>query len=404
MDIYIARQPIFDEHMRLYGYELLYRRSDNNCYEGADCSTSTSELVHNTFMIMDYNKLTDRTRGFINFGQELLEKEIPEILPKDKVVIEILETVEPTKQVIATCRRLKSLGFTLALDDFVLNRPGEDYSPLIELADIIKIEFNVLDKREQKRLLWQYGNKITFLAEKVETREEYQEAASMGYTLFQGYFFSKPVILKAREISHLNTHLVDILNELQKEEPDFFLLSDIIQKDLGLSYKLLKMSNSIYYGTGNPVVCLRQALMRIGIREMKRWVSIMLLKGMEVPETSELIKMCLLRGKVLALISAELKIKQNEIDFFLTGIFSSIDVILNDDMESILNSVAISQDVKNALIEKSGLLYECLNCVLKYEMFEFDEARAELKQINISLERYMDLYMEALNWLGTTDN
>jgi c-di-GMP-related signal transduction protein len=403
MDIYIARQPIFNKNMSLFGYELLYRRSSNNYYEGEDHSAATADLVHNTFLVMGFQKLTDGTKGFINFTQDLLEKEVPRILPKDQVVVEILENVTACDTVIAACKRLKADGYILALDDFIFNRTDFDYTPLIELADIIKIDFPVTDKQEQRKLLKQYKNKITFLAEKVETREEYQEAADMGYELFQGYFFSKPMMLRSKEIGTLNIHLLHILEELQKAEPDFFLISETIQRDLGLSFKLLKMANSIYFGGKQIIQDLRQAVIRLGIQEMKRWISIMLLREFENAENSELIKICLLRGKLLSLISIELNQRQSETDFFLTGILSSIDVILNDDMERILSSLALSNAVTDALLGQDGRLKECLDCVLDYERFEFDNARMKLSDMNIALERFMELYMEALTWLKTTN-
>ena len=403
MDIYVARQPILSKEMKLLGYELLYRRGSFNYYDHEDHSGATTELLHNTFLVMGFNQLTDGTKGFINFTQDLLENETPRLLPKDRVVVEILESVEASDVQISVCKRLKADGYTIALDDFIFNRPGYDYTPLIELADIIKVEFTSTDKQEQRKLINKYKNKITFLAEKIETREQYKEACEMGYELFQGYFYSKPMMVRAKVIASLNIHLVRILEELQKDEPTLSFIDETIQKDLGLSYKLLKMANSIYYGGKYPTLSLRQALLRLGFTEMKRWITIMLVKDFENDENSELIKMCLLRAKLLSLISQELNQKQSETDFFLTGLLSSIDIILNEDMEKVLHSLALSEEVRNALLGQEGQLKECLDCVLNYERFEFDEARAGFVKLQLSMERYMELYMEALSWLKTTN-
>ncbi len=403
MDIYVARQPIFNKHMRLYGYELLYRRSSNNFYEGEDHNAATADLVHNAFLVMGFQKLTDGTKGFINFTQDLLESEMPRILPKDGVVIEILEHVSADETVVSACRKLKSDGYTLALDDFIFDRQDHDYTPLIELADIVKIEFPLTDKHKQRKLLDQYKGKKLFLAERVETREEFMEAVQMGYDLFQGYFFCKPLMMKSREIGTLNVHLLRIMEELQKENPDFFLISETIQRDLGLSFKLLKIANSIYFGGRQTIKCLRSAVLRLGILEMKRWISIMLLREFENPENSELIKLCLLRGKLLALIALETSEADNATDFFLAGILSSIDVILTEDMEKILYSLPLSDNVKDALLGRDNTVRYCLDCVLKYERFEFEETSEALAAMNISMERFMDLYWESLAWLKTTN-
>ena len=166
MDIYVARQPIFSRNMSLFGYELLYRKSTNNYYEGEDPNVATADLVHNAFLVMSIHSLTDGTKGFINFTQDLLENEVPAILPKDQIVVEILENVTANEAVISACKNLKAAGYTLALDDFIFNRQDLDYTPLIELADIVKIEFPTTDKQEQRKLLSRYKDQKTFLAEK----------------------------------------------------------------------------------------------------------------------------------------------------------------------------------------------------------------------------------------------
>jgi len=401
LDIYIARQPIFNKDMSIFGYELLHRRNSNNSYDNEDHSGATAELVRNSFLVLDFDNLTDGTRGVINFTQDLLEAEIPHILPKEKVVVEILETVEATDIVVEICKKLKKEGYILALDDLIIDRTDYDYTPLIELADIVKIDFPTTDRKKQRELIKKYKNKVTFLAEKVETRQEFREAAEMGYQLFQGYFFCKPIMMKSKEISSLNIHLIEILKELQKPEPSFFKVSETIEKDLGLTYKLLKMANSIYYGAKCEITNLQQAVVRLGIQEMKRWISILLIKDFENDENSELIKVCLLRGKLLSLLAHELKRSVLETDFFFTGVLSSIDVIMDQDMGTILYDLALSEDVKKALLGEPGQLRECLDTVLLYERLEFDAAMIRLAAMGIDLGRFTERYIEALAWQKT---
>lgn len=402
MDIYIARQPIFKRDMSIYGYELLHRRSSNNCYENEDGSEATAELVRNSFLELDFDDLTDGTRGFINFTQDLLEAGVPNILPKEKIVVEILETVAATDIVVEVCKLLKAEGYLLALDDLVFDRIDQDYTPLLELADIVKIEFSTTDKQKQRQLMEKYKDRITFLAEKVETREEYREAVEFGYDLFQGYFFCKPILMKSKGIASLNVHLIEILKELQKEEPDFFKISQTMEKDLGLTYKLLKMANSIYYGTKSEITSLQYAIVRLGIREMKRWISILLIKDFENDENRELIKMCLLRGKLLSLMAHELKSDLPETDFFFTGVLSSIDIIMDQEMEKILEELAVSEHVKKALLGEKGPLKDCLDTVLLYEWLDFDAAMRKLAEMEIDLGRFTEMYIEALAWQRTT--
>ncbi len=402
MDIYIARQPIFSRDMSIFGYELLHRGSSNNYYEHQDHSGATAELVQNSFVFLDFDDLTDGTRGFINFTQDLLEAGIPNILPKEKIVVEILETVEATDAIIEVCQRLKQEGYILALDDLIFDRSDCDYTPLIELADIVKIEYPTTDKTKQRELINKYRNRITFLAEKVETREEFKEAAEFGYDLFQGYFFCKPVMMKSKGIASLNIHLIEILKELQKSEPSFFKISETIEKDLGITYKLLRMANSIFYGAKSEITSLQQAIVRLGIQEMKRWISILLIKDYENEENSELIKLCLLRGKLLSLMGHEMKSDMPETDFFFTGVLSSIDIIMDQDMETILTDLPLSDNVKQALLGEQTKLRECLDITLLYERLEFDEAMAKLAKMGIDLRRFTEIYIEGLEWQRTT--
>lgn len=397
MDVYVARQPIFDRNMKLYGYELLYRQSRSNCFDGADDSRATASLLDTSFLVIGFNELIGGTRGFINFSQEFLEKEIPLLLPKDKVVIEVLERVEATDEIVAACRKLKSMGYALALDDFMPDR-AETFRPLIELADIIKVEFLSAPATEQLRLIRQYKGRIAFLAEKVETETDYGRAVRMGYDLFQGYFFSRPVMINATDIGSLDVNLMQILRELQGEEPDFRAIAETIEKDLGLSYKLLKMANSVYYGTKHPVKSIRQALLQLGTKEMLQWIHLMLLKGIQKPENAEMLQTCVVRGKMMALMASALGRPSLESDYFIVGIFSSLDVILNDDMHNIISGLSLSPEAGDALLGVGNEIRSCLDSVLALEKADWSRLSEILAEKHISQEKYMSMYLEALRW------
>jgi len=251
MDIYVARQPIFDRKMNVLGYELLYRRGMNNLYEGSDDNQATAELISNSYLNMHFSELTDGTKGFINFSEKMLIEQIPLILPKELTVVEILERVEITDELIEACKKISDKGYTIALDDYIFD---ESSLPLLEIADIIKVEFPFVEHEIQRKLISKYKNRIKFLAEKVETREEYKLALDMGYDYFQGYFFSKPVIIKSKEVDNLNVNLILILEMLNQKEPDFQKMAEVIQSDLGLAYKLLKLANSALLGTRNKII------------------------------------------------------------------------------------------------------------------------------------------------------
>lgn len=398
LDVYVARQPIFDRQMNTYGYELLYRQSHNNYYEGTDDNQATAALLDTSFLVIGFGALTGGGKGFINFPQELLKNGIPFLLPKQQVVIEILERVDATPDVVAACKKLKSEGYILALDDFILEQGGGGCAPLIDLADIIKIEFPLYPEAEQRKLIQKYKHRITFLAEKVETSEEYRRALEMGYSLFQGYFFSKPMMVNARDIGSLNVNLMRLLRELQRKEPDLGVVARIIEQDLGLSYKLLKMANSLYYGAKYPVRSIRQALLHLGTKEMIQWVNLMLLRSVNSHENAELVRASVVRGKMLASMAEALGRPAAEADYFIAGSFSSLDELLHDDMSHIVEDLPLSQEVIDALLGVNNGIRSCLDSILALERADWGRLSEILSEKHISQEAYMTMYLEALRW------
>jgi len=395
MEVYLARQPIFDREMNVSGYELFYRKSMNNFYEGLDDNQSTAELINNAFLAMSFNELTGGTRAFINFPGDMIIKEIPLLFPKEAIVVEILERVEISEKLIDACKNLSKKGYIIALDDFVFH---ESYLPLIELAHIIKIEFPVVNIDTQQQLINKYKGRIKFLAEKVETREEYKLSLSMGYDYFQGYFFSKPVIIKVKMIESLNASLIRIVNELSQEEPEYHKITEIIKMDLGLSYKLLKMSNSVFFGASNKIYSIKQSLVQLGLSEIKKWIYLMLLKDIQSVENKELIKNCFIRAKFMELLAFEIGVKAKHLEYFMTGILSSIDILLNLSMEEIVEELPLTDDVRRALLGEDTEIRKALDLVLNYEIGNWREIELNCFSTNITQEKFINMYVQALKW------
>ena len=399
MDIYVGRQPIFDRNMNVFAYELLYRRSMNNFFEGTDDNKATAELINNYFFSMHSHELTSGTKAFINFSQDMLMMEIPLLLPVETTVVEVLERVEINEDIIAACAKLRDSGYIIALDDFVFN---ESYLPLMEIAHIIKIEFSVVDHEAQRELIKKYKNKIKFLAEKVETREEYLLALDMGYDYFQGYFFSKPVIVKGKEIGSLNDSLIRIMNELNRKDPDYQRISQIIETDMGLSYKLLKLANSAFFGTRNQILSIKQALVQLGLIEIKKWVFLMMLKDIQSIENKELIRNCFIRAKFMELLAFETGRADRQSEYFMTGMFSSIDILLNRDMQDIVKELCLADDVKEALLGADNEIKRMLDIVINYELLKFS-AIDDDKDYFITRENLSFVYINALKWVMRLD-
>lgn len=396
MDVYVARQPIFDQKMQIMGYELLYRRSMNNFYEGIDDSQSTAELINNAYLAMEFSELTNATRAFINFSEDMLLKRVPLLLPKEAIVVEILERVKISDKLIDACKELKEQGYIIALDDFVFD---ESYEPIIELANIIKIEFPVVKRAKQSELIKKYKYKIKFLAEKVETREDYQHAIDMGYDYFQGYFFSKPVIIKGKDIGSLNANLLRIIEELNQEEPEYQKISEIIETDIDLSYKMLKVANTVFYEAKHEIRSIKIALIRFGLKQIKEWIYLMMLKDVQRLENKELIKNCLIRAKLMELLSYEIGKEDSNLEYFITGLFSSIDVLLNRCMEEIVDVLPLSEDVREALLGGNNEIRKALDFVINCEKANWNEIEALATYPNVTQNKIIMIYLKSLKWV-----
>ena len=396
MEVYVGRQPIFDRHSNVFGYELLYRRSMNNFYEGVDGNQATRDLIYNAFFAMQIDDLTEGKVGFINFTDAMVRDLVPEILPKEQLVIEILENSIVDHDLIQACKSLKEKGYILALDDFVLN---PSFEPLLELVDIIKIEFPNVSLETQRNLINKYKHKIKFLAERLETREEYNVALQMGYDYFQGFFFSKPVIYKQNDIGVLNPSILNIIHQLRMLDPDYNRIAQTVELDVGLSYKVIRLSNTISFGARYSIRSVRQALVRIGILELRRWFNVLLLKDLQQVENHELIKQSLVRAHLMENLAQYCGAKEQSLDYLLTGMFSSIDVLLSKPMEEVLMGMPLVDTVKAALLGEENDLKRVLDFVKRYEAMDINPETFDFPLGKIDLESFNGHYIEALRWI-----
>ena len=396
MEVYVGRQPIFDRHNEVFGYELLYRRSMNNFYEGVDGNQATRDLIYNAFFAMQIDDLTEGKVGFINFTDAMVRDLVPEILPKEQLVIEILENSIVDQDLIQACKSLKEKGYILALDDFVFN---PSFEPLLELVDIIKIEFPNVSLETQRNLIKKHKHKIRFLAERLETREEFKVALQMGYDYFQGFFFSKPVIYKQNDIGVLNTSILNIIHQLRTLDPDYDRIAQAVELDVGLSYKVIRLSNTISFGARYSIRSVRQALVRIGILELRRWFNVLLLKDLQQVENHELIKQSLVRAHLMENLAQYCGSKEQSLDYLLTGMFSSIDVLLSKPMEEILIGMPLVDTVKAALLGEENDLKHVLDFVKRYEAMDINPETFDFPLGKIDLESFNGHYIEALRWI-----
>ena len=397
MDVFVARQPIFDRNNDVIAYELLFRNGYENFYNNVDGDKATLNVISNSFCEFDFKSVTDNKKGFINFTGKLIKEEIATILPSEYVVIEILENIEPTDEILIACRNLKEKGFVLALDDFVFEKK---YSKLIEVIDIIKVDFIITKGHDREKIfdLLKINNKIKFLAEKVENIDEYNEAMKLGYAYFQGYYFSKPTILSAKRIPFNKYTALKILKAVSNKEIDLNDLEKLILEDVGLSYKIMKLINSSSYYLRNRVHSIKYAIALLGEKETIKWLYVVLLNDLKGNKPDELIKVSLQRAKFCEIICNISIYKEKEFEAYLTGLFSVMDAILNCSMEVVVKDLYISDEVKDGLIDQGNTLNNILKLAINYEKGKWDNTMVYARKIEVDINKISEKYLESLEW------
>ncbi|MFD1736477.1 EAL and HDOD domain-containing protein [Bacillus salitolerans] len=402
MEVYVARQPIFNEKEEVTAYELLYRNSPHNGYSHTNGDKATSEVIVNSFLNIGLGELSKGKPCFINFTENLLKLKLPTYFTPLSIVVEVLEDVKATDEIISICKELKQHGYTIALDDFFLLHGDENVLSLLHYVDIVKIDFRSTT-REARNQLMEYLKpyNLKFLAEKVETRDEYDQATRDGYTYFQGYFFSKPVILQSHDIPPYYYSYLLVLEELDMPIPDIDHITKVIERDLSISYKLLKLINSPVIRPKYEVSSIKQAVVLLGLIEIKKWIYVLAIKGesSEQDESSkEIIHLSLLRAKLGELIGSSLGQQLNGSKYFLLGMFSLVDSILHVPMEKILSELPLASDIKEALLGKPNELKELLDVVKSVERMQLkakvvNSFSTVLKDVDL-----FALYSEASLW------
>ncbi len=395
-NVYVARQPIFDKNKKIFAYELLFRDGTANCVPDIDGDVATTSLLANTFFTIGIDTLAGGRKAFINFTQNLLEKRVPLLLPKATTVIEILEDVRPDPALIDACAKMAADGYTIALDDFVYL---PELEPLIAMADIIKFDFRLTPKAAIDNYLKQLSrNSLCLLAEKVETHDEFEAAQKMGFELFQGYFFCKPEIIQGREIQGSQLTLMRIMAQINCDTFCCDELEQLIARDMGLSYKLFKYLNSAFFARACKVTSVKQALVYLGEKEIRRFVSLVAMSRLAEGKPDELILAACIRGKFCELLGADAQEQTSPSEMFTLGMFSLIDAVIDQPMDKILGELPLSSQIKHALVNAKGRLAGYIELVRSYETGQWDRVSRLSQALKLDGNAIPALYLQACQW------
>jgi c-di-GMP-related signal transduction protein len=400
MDAHVARQPIFDRRKKISGYELLFRDQSAKYDPSVDGDVATSTVLSNSYFSIGMDSLVGDKKSFINFTESLLVQKYPLLLPNDTTVIEILENVNPTAELVAACDEMARKGYSFALDDFTY---APDLQPLIDLAEIIKFDFRLSSMDEIQSYLEQIQHRddIVLLAEKVETYDEFRQAVDMGFNLFQGFFFCKPEIVTGKEIPGSQLALLQILAEVNQPEFDIEKLENLITPDVSLSYKLLRYINSAFFAKAQRISSIQQALVYMGAAEIRRFVSLVAMSNLAKGKPGELLRTACIRGKFCELIGGMVKDQVKPAELFTLGMFSLIDAILDQSMDKVMKELPLGTDINSALVQRKGKLSGYLFLTETYEKAQWDQMQKICRVMKVPEEKLPDLYREACEWSNT---
>lgn len=394
----IARQSIYNPELKVVAYELLFRPDETNeskiTNQSVDGDAATSTVIINTFSDIGLETVIGSQVAFINFTRNLLLDEIHNILPPSKVVIEILEDMVIDAQLIQTVKELKKAGYIIALDDFIM---AEELKDLVELADIIKLDVlncSVDDIKQKANELSSYD--VELLAEKIETHEIFQACKDLGFKYFQGYFLSKPNIIKGRKIQANKLVTLQLLSELQKPDVDVADLEQTLGKDAQLSYKLLKLINSAYYASTVKIESLREGIIRLGIDNIRNWASLIILTT-SADKPDDLMYTTMFRAKMCELL-AEKSDTMNPYTYFTVGLFSTLDAMLDQPIGDILEDLPLNDAIKSALENFEGKYGKMLTNVIHYEQGRYDEVDFS----EIDEDEFCNAYWVSVDWTQNT--
>ena len=400
MYFYAARQPILDKEKNLYAYELLFRDGLDNVFPDVDGHEATTKLIAGSQFEFGLEDMTANKPAFINFTLETLLKGYATMCDPEQVVVEILETVQPGKRLLAIVKDLKEKGYTIALDDYIHNPVWRHFYPYV---DIIKIDFQVLSADEIKKI--QSDTKefphIQFLAEKVETHEQFETAQTLGFTYFQGYFFSKPEVIQSKSLAPSEMTLAELLYETSSAEINLKKITEVFERDVNLSYKLLRYTNSAAFKRRAEISTIKQALVVLGAEELKKFLSVLFAAQVSSNKPIELMSLSLTRARFAELIAQSHGQMKDTAMAFLAGMLSLIDAILDETMENALAKLPLSNEIKDALLKDEGVLAQYLQLVKHYEKAHWESANAIIEQLNLDAKKVPDAYHDAVQWANT---
>lgn len=399
--VFIGRQPILDRGCRIAAYELLFRDSQTASVASfADRDLAAARVIVNTFASAGLDAVIGGADAYLNLTAQIFQDETLLALPKDRVVLEILETVEPVPTVAARCRELRERGYRLALDDYVMKDPREALLPHV---DVVKVDVLAVGMKNLPRLVSRLRRAgVKLLAEKVEDRTQYERCRKLGFDLYQGYFFARPTVLTSKTIDPARATVLRVIEQLTADvEVDE--LADTIKQNPDLGVNLLRLVNSAAMGRALSVASVAEAVAYLGRRQLRRWLTLLLFAGADADSASSaLLQTAAVRGRLMEGIVAlarETPDREAEDRAFLVGMLSLVDALLNVPRESLLEGMSLEAEIREALLHGSGELGDFLAIAEGIEVLDVPSLVKRLDRHGIDAAELRRAQLDAYVWV-----
>ncbi|MCW8327515.1 HDOD domain-containing protein [Photobacterium sp. SDRW27] len=403
MHSYLARQPVLNREKATVGYELLFRDGPSNCFPDIGDEQATNRLLADNFFTSGATQVTAGKRAFVNFPYSSLIQRTPLMFPRKSFIIEILETCDPSDELLEAVIELNQKGYTLALDDFIPSAVWNRFLPYIHIikfdirtTPISKASFFIRHHKDK-------ANKLLFLAEKVESQEEFIAAYDAGFDLFQGFFFSLPEMMQRKTLTPCGLTTLRLYQEISQENVNFDKVETIIANDVSLSYKLLRHVNNMTSSRAKPISSFKQALVYLGEEQLRRFITFVATSHATEKKPRALYSLSLQRAHFCEQLSALVTPPVVGNQAFLTGLFSLLGSLLDQPIEDLINVLPLSDEIQQALVHQTGTLGSLLKLSMAYDKAQWQDVSQISQQLGIKESNVADLYLESLKWASYFD-
>ena len=395
---YVARQPILNKDETTVGYELLFRDSQQNSFPSIDPDEATSKIITQNHLTLGLDQICQNKLAFINFHQDSLLHHFPTSLDRETTVVEILETISLSDELIDACADLHKQGYKLALDDHNFDEQWRSLYPYISIIKVDISHFDLLDLELFAEYIKAEYPHITLLAEKVETEEQFRFLKECSYTMFQGYYFARPEIIEQKAISADKTRLLNLIGLMAQPDVTFDEIAEVVEKDPTISFKLLRFISTAAKITASEITTVKNAISYLGLFEVRKFIALLAVANLSSENCAEIYNMALIRAKFCEFMEQRGNNIGDTSKAYLTGMLSMISAILRTSPESVVPKLPLSRMMQQALLKNEGILGHYICICNAYEEGDWAGVQEHAMQIGLTMDQTCDAYHQALQW------